>query len=1033
MSHDDRNQLSESLESGMGHAGNMAGKAANLARNQSRHNDVKEGLKQGPSDKQGDKSNASDNREVGDKNKPQTPKERHNPSLSGTQATGSAAGGEAAAGASEAAGGAAAEGAAGSASATTAGAAAGAEAGAAAGSVVGPAGTAVGAGVGLVIAKFGKWICITIFLCILVLGGIIEELVPNIITKPVATTQSILKGAYEKAKSLISGFLDFFTGGNSEEESKTIETLEEATTYAIEVIDEILESAYEDAEEKIRQLCDSKGYDYEATMDSFQTQGGIFNSTNYAFIIATYSVTTDFTNVTVKNFKDKLRDKLDIAYTISDEGTTVEQWDPLPIYRYDPVTIRLCVDETYHSGDEDESGWTEHDYESYTVYVKSTEVDKRSDGTGYWVSNKSGEMVKNYVDAHQIPNSGHNDYLLDDRYVLGPVVGDSSEILVMPEMRTTTYGNITMTPYQNEDVYSMFEVDPDGKYIDDYETTNRQMIEMRMTMMEGLVNNVLQSSHVEYATEGLSEEEIKNYLSQLPADLSGNRKQVIKTALTLVGMVPYYYGGKPQHTGWNDNWWTQRAPDPKGRTKDGLDCSGYVQWVFATAGFNGGNLDGSLLSTGSISNLQYITRDELKPGDIGLKYQGDAKHTGIYMGNDTWIHCSSSGTVVVSPGYAGFPLYKRYKPAEMEEGNLWTESIELYSSAASSFDYKGDQWYLISQIIYQECAVNTEGTIAVAESVRNRCYCTEYPDDPLSVLTQKDQYSAYGDGDYKSRRPTTAEIELVKQAIGGTKRILNDQQILYFVSDWYHRQYFLKGKGWHSSAGLVPVGNYGDNEFYKDPKAKFKTTIPGINTSGSTGSHSSDNMSSGATGVNKKIPNNSSNMGIVYYGQSNKAGGGEWASVPFGGENIAWSGCSVTSLAMVISYLKSGSNSSEWIYPNEVVSMIASKNGGNYNAFYDGKAGQKWSIFPAVSGYYGIKCKEISSKSIINSLKDGKPVIMSCVKGEFTNGGHFIVITGVDSAGKCYVNDPSHPDKSAKTYSVEYLVTQGKGWWNFSE
>lgn len=179
-----------------------------------------------------------------------------------------------------------------------------------------------------------------------------------------------------------------------------------------------------------------------------------------------------------------------------------------------------------------------------------------------------------------------------------------------------------------------------------------------------------------------------------------------------------------------------------------------------------------------------------------------------------------------------------------------------------------------------------------------------------------------------------------------------------------------------------------------------------------------------------QIPENGSNNPIVYFGQSNGAGGGAWAGLPFGGQNIGYSGCSVTSLAMVVSYLNGGVNKNEWTYPNDVVKMIADKT-GNYNHFYVGGAGQSWDIFPNVAKWYGISCSQISSSSIVNSLTSGKPVIMSCKPGEFTSTGHFIVITGVDSDGYCYVNDPSHPDKSYKKYSASYLASQGKGWWSF--
>jgi len=181
-----------------------------------------------------------------------------------------------------------------------------------------------------------------------------------------------------------------------------------------------------------------------------------------------------------------------------------------------------------------------------------------------------------------------------------------------------------------------------------------------------------------------------------------------------------------------------------------------------------------------------------------------------------------------------------------------------------------------------------------------------------------------------------------------------------------------------------------------------------------------------------QIPDNDSNNPVVYLGQSNGAGGSAWANVPFGGRNIAYSGCSVTSLSMVISYLLGGVNRDNWVFPNEVVAAISDKY-GNYNHFYAGDSGQSWDIFPAVAQIYGLNCTQISSGSILTSLKNGNPVIMSCKPGEFTSKGHFIVITGCDDEGYCYVNDPSHPDKSSKKYTAQFLANQGKGWWSFSK
>lgn len=187
---------------------------------------------------------------------------------------------------------------------------------------------------------------------------------------------------------------------------------------------------------------------------------------------------------------------------------------------------------------------------------------------------------------------------------------------------------------------------------------------------------------------------------------------------------------------------------------------------------------------------------------------------------------------------------------------------------------------------------------------------------------------------------------------------------------------------------------------------------------------------------NYEVPDNGGSMPIVYFSQGQ---GQPWSSLPFGGGNIASSGCSITSLAMVVSYLTVGTDRTSWVYPSDIRAMIASKT-GNYNHFYVDGAGQSHGIMSAVAGYYGLRCSAFGSSgsttatanAIVQSLASGKPVIMSCRPGEFTKSGHFIVLTGLTEDGYVVVNDPSHPDKSGKKYSASYLAGQGKAWWNFS-
>ena len=163
----------------------------------------------------------------------------------------------------------------------------------------------------------------------------------------------------------------------------------------------------------------------------------------------------------------------------------------------------------------------------------------------------------------------------------------------------------------------------------------------------------------------LTQEELNALLAQLPADLSSSRRAVINSALSAVGRIPYYWGGKPTSANFGDNnWGTTTVPDAHGRTLKGLDCSGFVKWVF----WNAGMYHSEWSWTGDeYSTSSGISRKQLIPGDLGFQAPGGSStnHVGIYLGknsngSDVWIHCTA-GTInnVVVGTSSSFQLYRR--------------------------------------------------------------------------------------------------------------------------------------------------------------------------------------------------------------------------------------------------------------------------------------------------------------------------------------------------------------------------------------
>ena len=127
----------------------------------------------------------------------------------------------------------------------------------------------------------------------------------------------------------------------------------------------------------------------------------------------------------------------------------------------------------------------------------------------------------------------------------------------------------------------------------------------------------------------LSSAEIKEYINRLPENISQKRRDIIQFALQSVGKVPYYWGGKSAGPGYEPNQFgTIIASDSKGRILKGLDCSGWINWVYWSA--TGERLPYES-TAGLISCGTPIDRSELQPGDIIIR-TGEEGHVIMFLG-----------------------------------------------------------------------------------------------------------------------------------------------------------------------------------------------------------------------------------------------------------------------------------------------------------------------------------------------------------------------------------------------------------------
>lgn len=147
-----------------------------------------------------------------------------------------------------------------------------------------------------------------------------------------------------------------------------------------------------------------------------------------------------------------------------------------------------------------------------------------------------------------------------------------------------------------------------------------------------------------------------------------------------------------------------------------------------------------------------------------------------------------------------------------------------------------------------------------------------------------------------------------------------------------------------------------------------------------------------------------------------------WKNQVYGNGTIEFKGCGPTCLSMVAAGL---------LRDESLTPIMVSKKSEEWG-YIEGNSGTSWQLMTTGAREFGLVSKEIplSEKKIKEALDLGKPVIFAMGPGDFTDEGHFIVITGYEKEGFT-VNDPNSKERSRQKWSYERIESQIRNIWSF--
>ncbi len=425
-------------------------------------------------------------------------------------------------------------------------------------------------------------------------------------------------------------------------------TLQESYNEMSGAVSDVVDQGYNRALEKVEQIIQDGGYDYDLSMEALINYAQSSAGYDVSYILAAYSASLQQQGTSEADMVAKLEAVMDDMFPVTYEEKQQERLIPVSYTTYQAVTLTVVTSQT-QTGTIDGTPQYRYTTESRTYYEPSG-VQTSEEPVTTTAYNPVTVSLPVYSDGTVTGTSEATYYEA------------AGSVTLNPETEIIRYVECTIHPFDESVIIDAFGIDEDATY-DQFGITYAEAID---NMAKALKMTLYGAASSGEAVE-LTDAELIAFVER--QNCNATRKYILSTGLSLVGKVPYFWGGK-SGPGWNEEWNTPKVVTAEGSSSTGtirpygLDCSGFTTWVYNTA--LGVNIGAG--TSGQYPNTVAISEAELLPGDLGFLAESDGSgwnHVLMFAGySETgermWVHCSSgSGVILNTPSYDSSIVLRR--------------------------------------------------------------------------------------------------------------------------------------------------------------------------------------------------------------------------------------------------------------------------------------------------------------------------------------------------------------------------------------